>query len=107
MEEGIEMLCDRLRGTDLENEKICLQTNLWEELVNWGKNCLLVKLLLNRYFNREAFKVTMRKLWRPAKYLHFHEMGEGLMLVEFENQNDKIRVAHDGPWHFDRNSILV
>lgn len=29
------------------------------------------------------------------------------MLVEFENYNDKNRVARDGPWHFDKCLILV
>lgn len=29
------------------------------------------------------------------------------MLVEFENQNNKIIVSRDGPWHFDKCLILV
>lgn len=30
-----------------------------------------------------------------------------MMLVEFENNNDKTRVACDRPWHFDKSLILV
>lgn len=37
----------------------------------------------------------------------FHEMGEGMMLAEFKNNNDKTRVARNGPWHFDRCLIFV
>lgn len=68
---------------------------------------MLVKLLTNRYYNQEAFRITMRKVWRPAKSLHFQEMGAGLMLAEFENYNDKVRVSWDGPWHFDKCLVLV
>lgn len=98
--EGVEILCDRLRSTDLENEEVCLKMNLLEGVVNQENNCLFVKLLSNWYFNQETFKATMRKVWRPAKPLCFQEMGEGLMLAEFESQNDKTRVACDGSWHF-------
>lgn len=48
MVEGAEILCDCLRLTKLENEQVCLKTNLLEEVVNRGRNCLLVKLLSHR-----------------------------------------------------------
>lgn len=66
-----------------------------------------MKLLTNKYFNREAFKATMKKVWCPIKLLRFHEMGEGLMLAEFADQNNKNRVLNDGPWNFDKSLILV
>lgn len=40
------------------------------------------------------------------KPLRFLEMGEGLMMVEFEMHN-KIKVIHDGPLSFDKSLILV
>lgn len=71
--------------------------NSIEEVVSRGKNCLLVKLLTTMYYNGEAFNATMKKVWCHAKTLQFYEMGEGLVLVEFENCNDKLRVVRDGP----------
>lgn len=60
------------------------------------KTFLLVKLLSQKYFNKEAFKSTMKKVWKPLKPIWFHEIGEGLMLTEFENIHDKVRVIRDG-----------
>ncbi|XP_040990918.1 uncharacterized protein At4g02000-like [Juglans microcarpa x Juglans regia] len=31
----------------------------------------------------------------------------GLLLVEFDEQRDKIRVLHDGPWTFDKQLVLT
>lgn len=105
--DGVESLCKHLHTMELENEEVCLELNLLEEVVSRGKNYILVKLLMKRYYNREAFKTTTRKVWWPAKSPYFHEMGAWLMLTEFENQNDKIKASWDGPWHFDKCVILV
>lgn len=60
-----------------------MEPNLVDEVMDRGKNYLVVKLLSQKYFNREAFKATMKKVWKPSKPIHFYEMGLGLMLVEF------------------------
>lgn len=61
MEDNVDRLCERLLLTDLELEEIFVEPNSMDEMVNWGKNCLLIKLLNCRYFNREAFKAMMEK----------------------------------------------
>lgn len=78
-----------------------------DEVLTGRKTCLLVKLLSQKYFNREAFKSIMRKEWKPTKLIRFHKIGEGIMLVEFEDIRDKTRVIIDGPWNFDKYLILV
>lgn len=77
------------------------------EVLNRGRNCLLVKLLSQKYFNRETFKATMKKFWKPTKSLHFHGMGARLIMVEFEDPSNKKRVIGDGPWNFDKCLILT
>lgn len=67
----------------------------------------MIKLLSQKYFNREAFKATMRKVWKPTKPLWFHELGAGLLMAEFEDPSDKNRVIHDDPWNFDKCLILT
>lgn len=54
-----------------------------------GKNCLLTKLLSKKYYNNEAFKTTMRRVWKLSKPICFHDMGVGFMLLEFEDHSDK------------------
>lgn len=78
-----------------------------EDIVSRGRNCLLMKLLSNGYHNREALKSTMKKAWRPTKAIRFYDMSMGLMLVEFDNLIDKLRVIRDGPWHFDKVLLLT
>lgn len=62
MDDSVENLCENLKSTELENEEVNIEVNLLEEVISRGKTCLLVKLLTNRYYNRKAFKATMRKV---------------------------------------------
>lgn len=90
--DGVEVLCQHLSMTEIESEEILMKRNLVDDVVARGKNCLFAKLLTEKHYNREAFKFTMRRAWRTTKTTCFHEMGDGLMLVEFEDPNDKARV---------------
>lgn len=69
MAEGLERFCEWLRATDLENEKILIERGSIDDVVYCGINNLLMKLMSNRYYNREAFKTTIRKIWRSAKII--------------------------------------
>lgn len=72
-----------------------------------GANCLLVKLLTSKPFNREALKATMSKLWRPSKSLRFHEMGSSVLMFDFEEKLDKERVIRGSPWLFDKKLFFM
>lgn len=106
-ENNVNHICECLKTTELENEEIVVDFSSVDEVVNRGKTCLLIKLLTTKYYNCEAFKNTMRKVWRPVKALQFYEMGGGLMMVEFEPLSNKLRVVQDDPWSFDKSLILV
>lgn len=81
---GMDLFYERLKAIDLENEELVMEANSIAKVVNRGKNCLVLKLLTTKYYNREASKATVRKVRHPVKSLHFHEMGEGLLMAEFE-----------------------
>ncbi|KAG6628921.1 hypothetical protein CIPAW_14G046500 [Carya illinoinensis] len=66
-----------------------------------------MSLLTNRYYNREALKTTMKKVWQPVHEVRFKELGSKLLLVEFVDDRDKQRVLREGPWTFDRNLVLL
>lgn len=106
-ENDLDNICERLKITDLENEEIVVEFSLVAEVVDSGKNCLLLKLLTSKFYNCETFKATMRNMWRSTKSICFHDMGEGLLIAEFELHSDKISVTCDGPWSFDKNLILM
>lgn len=59
---GVEVLCQRLSATKLDNEEILIEQDSVDDVVARDKNCLLVKLMTNEHYNREAFKVTMGKV---------------------------------------------
>lgn len=62
MEDGVNHLCKKLRATKLENEEIHIELGYVGKVVSRGKKWLPVKLLLCKYYNREAFKTTMKKV---------------------------------------------
>lgn len=93
----VDSLCERLKSTKLKNEEIFIDLNSIEEVLNKGKNYILVKLLSANYYNRKAFKATMKKVWHPSKTLKFVEMDGDMMMAKCESQNDKQRVMRDNP----------
>lgn len=107
VEGAVNHLYNKLKTTELENEEIVVKLKPVEKVMSRGKNCMLVRLLSSKYYNREAFKSTMKKIWHPVKPLQFFELGEGLLMVEFEDYNNKWPVMHDGPWSFDKCLILM
>lgn len=68
---------------------------------------MLVKLLSIKYFNKEAFKSMLKKIWRTAKSLPIFKIGDDMLFADFEDYNDKRRVMHDDPWSFNKFFILV
>lgn len=89
VEDGIQELCKKLSATKLDNEIIVADIGQLKQVLTKGTNYLVMKLHTSRPYNRVAFKTTMKKVWRLARSLHFHDLGMGLMLVEFENKANK------------------
>lgn len=106
-EDEMDHIYEWLKTMDLENEKLVVDCSSVVDVENRGKKCLLVKLLTPKYYNCEAFETTMRHVWRLVRSLRFYDMGEGLMMVEFELDSDKTRVICNGLWSFDKSLILV
>lgn len=105
MEEELESVSEKLNTTELEEEEIKIELEAFREMVERGSNCLLLKLLSIHYFNIEAFKQTLMKIWRLVKPDKFHELGSSLFLAEFEDVYDKEHVLRNGPWHFDKSLV--
>lgn len=97
MEAVVNDLCGQLYLTKLEYEEIRVDACPLEEVLAKGQHCLMTKLLTLRPYNREAFKTTIKKIWRPVKPVTFHEMESDIIVVVFEDKMDKTRVMHDGP----------
>lgn len=68
-----------------------------EITIRRGEKCLIISLLADQHYNKEALKKTMRKIWRPVKMFSFKDLGPKLILVEFEACWEKDRVHLEGP----------
>ncbi|XP_042973000.1 uncharacterized protein LOC122304802 [Carya illinoinensis] len=107
MEEELWVLYIKLSFTAKESAGVVVETGRLEDVRAQGEKSLMVRLLTERYFNREAFKQTMQRIWRPTKSVKFRDLTLGMMLVEFDDPRDKIRVLHGGPWTFNKKLVLT
>lgn len=107
MEVEVEALCDQLSLIELEWEEILVEVSPLEEVISKGSYFLLAKFYTSRLYNREAFKQTMRKIWRQEKMIHLHELGSGMLMVKFEDKTDKARVIKESSWNFNKCLILL
>lgn len=82
-DEEVDSLCERLKLTKLENEEILIDLKSVQKVITRGKNCLLIKLLLVKYYNRKTFKATRKKVWCPTKAMKFVEMERDMMMAKF------------------------
>lgn len=107
MEGELNELCERLDATELEQELVKVDIEQFVRVVSKGANCMLVKLHTQRSFNCEVFKATMRKIWRPTKPMKFHEVRSNLIMVEFEERHDKLRIIQESPWNFNWRLVFL
>lgn len=68
-----------------------------KELVSKGKRFMLIKLHTNKPYNREPFKLTIKKIWRPTNAVQFSELEVSVIMVVFDNIKDKERLLRDSP----------
>lgn len=100
MEGAVEDLCDQITLTELE-EEVAVDIKSLEEVVMKGLCCLLLKLFTNGPYNREAFKVTLKKIWSLTSSVLFSKLVASIILAIFENITDKMRALRESPWKFD------
>lgn len=84
-----------MSSTGEEQEEIHVKLSLMEDTMLRGENCLIVNLLALKHYNREAFKQTINKIWRPVKTIHCRDIESVLLLMEFEYVRDKQRVQRE------------
>lgn len=97
MDMEVEELCKCFTLTDLAQEELVATMNLLSNVVSRGNHCLVNKLCTGQPLHKEAFKSTLRKIWRLAKTVCFHELGFDLILAKFEDCMDKKWVTWDSP----------
>ncbi|XP_042950030.1 uncharacterized protein LOC122282137 [Carya illinoinensis] len=105
--DNLDELYVSLSLKEKENKEVSVEPSRLEEVLERGENCLIMKLLIQKHYNHEAFKQTMRKVWRLVKSVKFHDLNAELTVVEFEDSRDRAKVIREGPWSFDKHLVLL
>lgn len=107
MEDNLDELYKRLSLTEQEEDEVVVESGKLEDITLCGGKGLNMTLLTEKHFNREAFKMTMKRAWLSVKSVRFRDLNSSLILVEFYDRRDKERVVRKGPWSFDKQLVMV
>lgn len=69
------------------------------------KPTLAAKFFTRRVINVEAVTRTFKPLWRAERGFSARDLGENLMMFEFEEQADLERILLHEPWSYDKSLV--
>lgn len=92
-----------------KEEKGVLEVSYQEVAISkqHAKFSILFKLQSNKDFNKEAYKLTIQKLWRGSHGIIIKEVGNNLFLAIFVSEEDMVEVLNRSLWFFHRRLILL
>ena len=67
---------------------------------------LVGKFLTKRVLNVDAIACTFKPLWKPIGELKIRDIGDNILLFEFDDILDLERVLEYKPWSYDRNLVV-
>lgn len=86
MESELERLWKSFSLSDQEKDGVKVPQTEVDKGVGKGKLCLMVLAVSERMINKEAFHMTMSKVWNKVGWIQFKDMGPNKFLVEFQHQ---------------------
>jgi hypothetical protein len=72
-----------------------------------GSNCLLGRLITDKYFNKAALKSSMLRLWGVTRGITIKQIGENLFVFQFPNEHERSRVMNGSPWLFENHLLAL
>ena len=107
MAEELEVLWQKLRVTEEEEESVKLGRDCTKAAKERGKNCLVMKVLSHRGVMLDALRKNFRMLWKPNKSMRISVIEDEMFLVEFDDDQDKRRVLEMSLWHYEKQLVLL
>ena len=95
--EEIDNMWQKLSLNEIEGEKFNLGSQT--QAVSYY---LAAKFYTRRIINVEAVTRTFKPLWRTERGFSVRDMGDNLLLFEFEDEADMERVLFAEPWSYDK-----
>ena len=70
-----------------------------------GVHCLAWKFFTKRVLNVKAVACTFKPLWKLVSELKLRDLGDNVLVFEFEDVMDLERVLEYEPWSYDKSLI--
>lgn len=64
------------------------------------------KFFTKRVLNVDVVALTFKPLWKPSGELKIRDMGDNILLFEFEDSLDLEHVLEFEPWSYDKNLVV-
>ena len=107
MVEELEILWQKLKVTEKEEESVNLGRECTRAAKKRGKNCFVMKVLSRKRVILDALRKNIRMLWKPNKSIRILVIEEEMFLVDFDDELDKRRVLEMSPWHYEKQLVLL
>jgi hypothetical protein len=95
--EEIDSMWKRLSLNEIEGERFNLGSS-----TQVASHSLAAKFYTRRVINVEAVTRTFKPLWRTERGFSARDMGDNILLFEFEDEADMERVLFSEPWSYDK-----
>ena len=107
MVEELEVLWQKLRVTEEEEESVNLGRDCTKAAQERAKNCLVMKVLSRKGVMLGALRKNFRMLWKLNKSMRILVVEDEMFLVEFDDDQDKRRVLEMSLWHYEKQLVLL
>jgi hypothetical protein len=107
MAEDLTRLWGNFSLDEGETTELEIQPRLVVNQVARGKCCLVGKLIADHFVGKDVIKRSLIKGWRLSEQVAFKVLGDNLFLLEFEKEEDKIRVFKGRPWFFEESIFAI
>ena len=107
MVEELEVLWQKLRVTEEEEESVNLGRDSTKAAQERAKNCLVMKVLSRKGVMLGALRKNFRMLWKLNKSMRILVVEDEMFLVEFDDDQDKRRVLEMSLWHYEKQLVLL
>ncbi|KAL5825747.1 hypothetical protein ACOSQ3_021810 [Xanthoceras sorbifolium] len=105
--EEILKLCEALSLSEEDGPILDIAGDVQADGIRSVEHCLVGKILSRRKVNREAFRGTIEQIWGTVGRLEIEMVGDNVFVFHFQSLEDKAMVWSRGPWHFDKNLIVL
>ena len=97
MSDKLKDLWRKFSLTEEEQIDVIVEKDWLEEVAEVGDNCLIGKMMLNKWVNVEAMKIVLRNVWKTSSVMSIRELGDRMFVLRFEDIMENERVLMRQP----------